>query len=324
VIYCFGFGVFGAIEQLALMLTMLIALLLKDGTKVDILNFITDRLAILMSISLFFYGLHFAGVSLPYAFIESKRLGYEALNYYWFLLVPNFDEFFRFRSVFAEPGHLSMGLILLLYANRYNLKNKSVLVLFVSQILTLSLAGYIAMFASLFILSFFKASGNPYPRVLLFIGAILLSSIILTSDTESVTHKAITSRLEFDAAKGTITGYNRTDPYVDQYFEDFLQKDELFFGASRGEVSDLLRDGGNAGYKVFLIRFGVIAAIFIVLFFFAAALKEGLIAVGVFIILMLMLYQNSYPFWFAVFSSYIFGVAKLRADGRRTKRNRVC
>lgn len=310
--YSFGFGIIGAIEQYFLLVSILFAINLNEDEKTNVFDFITNGMALLLFISLIFYILYFAGADLPFELIASERLGYEANNYYWFLMVPAFDEFYRFRSIFAEPGHLSMCLIPLLHANRYNIRNKSVLVLLVCELLTLSLAGYIAMTISLVFLSLSGEYENRYSRRILLFFAILTAVILGSADETSVAYKAIISRLEFNHSKGTIEGYNRTTEDIDVYFDAFIKSPDLLIGIGGVKSEELLRDSGSAGYKVFLIRFGLITSLVTFLCYFSLAyVRNNKSTYGLLIIMIILLLQNSYPFWFAVFLSYALGISKL-------------
>jgi len=313
--YSFGFGFNGAVEQYFILFSLLLLINLNEEIKTDIFNYITNGLALLLFISLIFYILYFFELKLPFELIKSEKLGYEAINYYWFLITPGFDEFYRFRSIFAEPGHLSMGLIPLLYANRYKISNKFVLVLFVCELLTLSLAGYIAMTISLVILSLSGKFENRYSRRILLFFAFFAAVILSCTNEESIAYKAVISRLEFNQSRGTIEGNNRTTENVDAYFDIFTKSPDLLIGVDGIKSEELFKEGGNAGYKVFLIRFGLItAAVTFLCYFQLAFVLRNKSAYGLFVIMFLLLLQNSYPFWFAVFLGYALGVSKLFSD----------
>ena len=94
------------------------------------------------------------GISLPFTYVDNSDLGYTGNNYYLFVVDHDIVYFPRFRSIFAEPGHLTMGIIPLLFANRFNLKNKFVVILLLIEIFTFSLAGFVLIFVSLLLLLF--------------------------------------------------------------------------------------------------------------------------------------------------------------------------
>ena len=172
---------------------------INDELKSDILKFITNGMAILVGVSLLFYILFLFGVQLPYTTLRDSKLGYGGLNYYAFITSDQLLEYFRFKSIFAEPGHLTMGLIPLLYVNRLNLRNKSVLVIFIAELFTLSLAGYITLITSVVIYSFHRSKNIYYVRILLmfliFFGVFLwitgANTIVITNEASKNTDFSI-------------------------------------------------------------------------------------------------------------------------------------
>lgn len=312
VIYIKGFTFIGIIQQIFVFINIIFLLNIKDSFKIDIFDFITKWMAILLSISLFFYILFLIGISLPFSVINDSEIGYTGNNYYSFLTNLDDSFFSRFRSIFAEPGHLTMGVIPLLYANRFNLKNKYVVILLLAEIFTFSLAGYITIFISLILFSFSPQVRRFYPRLIIFV--LLASSILafVNMDEENVIYVTIFSRLVFDEDKGTIAGSNRTDELTDEYFEKYKYSFDSILGLGNEKTSDITSEGG-AGYKVFILRFGVLCFLIIFLFYFSFVISYLEFDVfGFFVILSLLLLQNTYPFWFCVSFTYITGISKLR------------
>lgn len=310
-LYGKSFSLFGTIEQIFVFINIIFMLNLKDGVKTKIFDFITKGMAVLLSISLFFYIIHLLGVPLPSSNISSSKLGYTSTNYYFFLTDLNFVDFNRFKSIFAEPGHLTMGLIPLLYVNRFNLKNKAVLVLLIAQLFTLSLAGFIAIVFVLVVYSFSRSGSTFYPRITL--AAIIILSVFFVSrlSDDNLLYLAIVSRLTFNETTGTIAGYDRTDAITDEYFVRFIKSSNLFLGLG-SEKTDAIVSEGSAGYKIFLIRFGLIAALIIFAFYLSFPINYPKYEIFCFfLLLMLLLSQDAYPFWFSVVFSFILGVPKL-------------
>ena len=116
----------GAIGQYLLLIILIILINTNDIVKKELLKFITNWFGILVGISLFFYILFLIGVPLPQTPLTESIIGYKGINYYMFIHDTRLSEFYRFRSIFAEPGNLSMGLIPLIFANKicfFNLRN---------------------------------------------------------------------------------------------------------------------------------------------------------------------------------------------------------
>jgi hypothetical protein len=144
------------------------------------------------------------------------------------------------------------------------------------------------------------------------LATLVLSSFIWVEQIgeDNILYVMLISRLEYDDSKGNIAGYNRTDENVDFAFSRFVDSPDFFWGS--GVDSKTAITEGSAGYKVYLIRFGLISAAFVVLFYLAFAFNYRQYEVATFfILLLLMLFQNSYPFWFCVVFGYILGVAEL-------------
>jgi hypothetical protein len=310
----------GAIGQFCLLLIILLLINTKEDLKADILKFITNGMAILLGISLIFYILFLIEVPLPSTPLRDSNLGYGGLNYYGFIFITNEDIFgyYRFKSIFAEPGHLTMGLIPLLFANRLNLRNKSVLVLFIAELFTLSLAGYITLMSSIVLYSF-PRSINSRPAKLLLIFFIFFSVYIIGNlDEKTVINQAIVERLKFTRSEGIIKGYNRTTAQTDLFYNRFIKSSDLLTGTDYQKNITYLT--GSTGFKVYMIRFGLIGTILVILFYLTYALSYRKYEVlGLFLIIMVLLFQNGYPFWFAVIFGYILGVSKLYNEQKALK-----
>lgn len=91
---------------------------------------ITKWFAVLLLTSIIGFIAYWIGVSLPHGNIIFLDGRYDAFNYYFFVVMKgNIGlDYFRFQSIFLEPGHMNMGLALLIIANKFNVKNKYVLV----------------------------------------------------------------------------------------------------------------------------------------------------------------------------------------------------
>lgn len=312
-LYAKGFSLFGIIEQILILIACLLSINLREHLKVQLFDFITNKFGFLMFISLGYYLLFLAGIPLPSSTIGVTKIGYSGINYFLFTVPESMLHSMRFRGIFAEPGHLTMGIIMILYANKFNLKNKWVLVLLITELFTLSLAGYISIVISLVIFSFSKQVNPMYPRVSLLIIVLAASIGFSKIRDDSVLYSFLVARLEFDDSKGTIAGYNRTDENLDYIFGNFIKSNSKWFGLKMEDSSVII--DGYAGYKVFLIRFGLISAVFVTLFYILLSIPYRQYEVyGFLILLVLLLYQNAYPFWFCVVFGYVFGIAKLKQE----------
>ena len=303
-------NIYGVIGQLFFLITILLLVNAKDELKADIFKFITNGMAILVGISLLFYILFIIGIPLPHTTLPVSDLGYGGPNYYAFTLTQDITQFYRFKSIFAEPGHLSMGLIPLLYVNRLNLKNKSVLVLFIAELFTLSLAGYITLITSICIFSFSHYNSHRYATILLMISIFFSVFLFARLNEDSVLNKAIVARLVYDETKGTIAGDNRSKIHTDISFDHFVKSSDFLFGLDYKKY--LSATYGSAGYKVYMIKYGLIGTILVFLFYLSYALFHRKYEIfGLLLIIMMLLYQNGYPFWISIVLTYILGISIL-------------
>ena len=300
----------GAIGKFFIFTTILVLINTKDNLKATILKFITDKMAILLAVSLIFYLLFLTGINLPHTKLNISKLGYSGLNYYGFITLDGITEFSRFKSIFAEPGHLSLGLIPLLYANRLNLKNKSVIVIFIAQLLSLSLAGYITLILSLAIFSFSSSKSNRYAKILL-LCIILFSTFLLSSlKDDNVINKAIVSRLKYDNSIKTIIGDNRTKDYTDTYYDNFIKSSDFLTGVNSEIFEEVTL--GSAGYKVYIIRYGLIGTFLVLLLYISYTFSYRKYETwGLLLIILLQQYQGGVPFWYASIIGFILGISVL-------------
>lgn len=308
--YSVAFNLFGIVQNLFVFIILLFLLNINDHFKVRILDFITKWFAIFLSISLFYYILFLIGISLPFTYIDNSDLGYTGNNYYLFVVDHDIVFFPRFRSIFAEPGHLTMGIIPLLFANRFNLKNKFVVILLLIEIFTFSLAGFVLIFVSLFLLLFFVK--NKINIILLNI-ILIISSITVykSANNDNIFYRTILARLSYDDNKASIAGNNRTDSYVDSYFKNYIYSTDAIFGLGF-EKSNQVTSAEGAGFIIFLLRFGIVTSILTLFLYFSLAfnyLNKPIF--GFLIILVLLLLQNAYPFMFCIIFIYITGIPKL-------------
>lgn len=125
---------------------------LKEELMIDCLKFITKWLALIVLVSGVFYILFLLGVNLPHTTLSlsenARKDGLE--NYYFFVFAYEMFGMTRFYSIFLEPGYLTLGVAPLLFIYKYDVKNKYILLLLLSQLLSFSLAGLILLFWGFF------------------------------------------------------------------------------------------------------------------------------------------------------------------------------
>ncbi len=271
---CYVKELFPYILQHVLLVWMVI--LLSNKEKIRLLELFSNIYTGIVGCSLFFYMLHFFGVNLPSKIVGiESNTSYPDFLCYPFLLIPNdLDLFYRFQSVFLEPGHLGMISALLLYVNQYSLRKISVWILFLSILLSLSLAAYMLLLIG-FVLHYVM-SGKFLKRLLvvfLYIATVIILGISLyVYNPDAAFSKTIVERLEYDESKG-ISGNNRTTESFDSFYEQRFYKGwDCLLGVGPKEFSqntwgDNRGQGGNASYKVFIVKYGLLGIFVLVLFF---------------------------------------------------------
>lgn len=296
-------NIFGSLELIIQWLILCYIVSLKYEYKIQLIEFITKWFAILMSISLGAYILFLSGVSFPGTIVEYQQ--YFMDNHYFFLQ----KELFRFQSVFLEPGHMTMGLAPLLFINKYNLKNRYVLILFIAQMLSLSLAGYMMMMIGYSVLFLFDKQSKKSKLISVLLSVILISSVAIfmqNSFENNVFNDLIFRRMQFD--NGHFVGDNRSSVYLDRQFEDVVSSSDILTGHY---FNSEMSEKGVAGYKKFIVQFGLIGCVLLILSFFSThkllIYKFRRNAFLLVIMILLLLLQNAYPTWWCIVIATICG-----------------
>jgi len=300
--------------------------LLREEYLSDLLNFFQRILALFLAVSAFFWILHLVGFDIPstdvtYGKIENYKGEvidqYYFANHYlylvnnsWFMRYDSeIPSFFRFSSVFLEPGYLGIMMTFMLFINRFDMKDRRNQVYFVVLLFTLSLAGYL-MTTFAFIAHKMQHSTNRV-FMLIGIGLFLTSSYFFFTNYNggnNAINTAIISRLELDEEKG-IVGNNRSSETMDQQFEEFLASPELIFGV---RDSKLLEFG--VGYKAYLIKNGLVGFVLFIFFIVWIARLSGNYRSSILCVLYLLMFARGHLtiFWPAMVFIYIAGVLQTK------------
>lgn len=294
------------ISSIPTVLLTLYVIKLKSEVKNDIIDFITKYLSLFILVSLVIH-IFILLFSINGDIYYPPDGSYEKGFYQYFIdIIATWMPYKRFQSVFIEPGHLTMGVFPLLLINRFNLKNKYVLILFIAQLFSLSLAGYIYSFIALLVLAIFKKK----------IKSIILSIIIIASlvgicynyavnNPDSAISLAILERLQIE--DNNIAGNNRITDLVEQAYENVISSEDIYWGTSQYD-RHFLSGTGNNGYKVIIIKQGIFPIIFIILSFLRVGITYNKKLVWFFIfMLLLMISQNFYPYWSSTIISLFAG-----------------
>lgn len=269
---------------------------LKEELMIDCLKFITKWLALIVLVSGVFYILFLLGVNLPHTTLSlsenARKDGLE--NYYFFVFAYEMFGMTRFYSIFLEPGYLTLGVAPLLFIYKYDVKNKYILLLLLSQLLSFSLAGLILLFWGFFYCTLCGKEKGKLKKMMGGILVLLLGFIALYNlFGYEYFYNTIFSRLIIE--NGTLSGDDRSSLYLDSVYDSMMKTSSLWTG-TYFDVS--FSEKGVSGYKLFAVQNGIIGVI-IVVFAYLSLISFKKIRfnylTGFVILCLLLLYQNSYP-----------------------------
>lgn len=280
----------------------------------DLLQFCTKWLAILLIPALLLYwALLF--IDLP-KFGQFVHPNYMPFDNYIFYIKTTWDNgiFVRFNAFFLEPGHLALLCTFLMIANKYRFKKcKWLIVLAVAVVFSFSLAGYL-----LATLGFILLKINSIGKALLALVAVIAVAIAAVNflEDDTAVYELIVSRLEYDESKG-IKGNNRVDSNTDYVFDKTLHKGKTLTGVSQTTNMDLV---AGAGYKIFIIRYGLIGALLSLALYIALipSSPDWRYTLIFLLILILCFMQRAYPEWYSWLFPYISGIYLAKGEKDRS------
>ncbi len=283
----------------------------KDNYKINLLESITKWLAIILAGGIIIY-IAWLFLPIPHYNILKSPYGYgDFYNYIFFVKPTAFMLVPRFSGPFMEPGHLGMIGVFFLYANKFNFKDKKYLwVILLSIILSLSLAGYV-----LLLFAYIFNSRISFTKILSFsliIGWLFLFSTEIWDGGDNPLNTTIFERLEYDEEKG-ISGNNRNFNYTDEYFSKMCEDKSIIWGIGFDNFKKGLDEGkiGGAGIKVFLMQYGIIGTILVLLYYLIIS-SYGIdkkYSFGFFALIVICFFQRAYPTWTAWLLPYISSIA---------------
>lgn len=292
------------------LIPVVVLLLCSDAEKKDFLHKFTSFIAFI----LFFSMLEYLLVVFKIVNITPSKIYYPDNDFYkyfdnykLFIVVFDLRNFLipRFQSVFTEPGHLGMMGALLLYANQYKLKDKRVLIIFISTLLTMSLASYVLLLAGVFLYKYSTSNKKTLMAIVLTIIAFFLilgGVIYYNAFPESNFSTAIIGRLMPDEKKG-IAGNNRTTPAFKKAFAEQMSdidENSLFGYGSNAIKERIPGTGGNSSGTCFIFMYGIVGGILLSCFYLSILRANYTNAsVGMLVLFFLSFLQRPYATWFA-------------------------
>lgn len=242
------------------------------------LDVLTTILSFIIGISLFFWLLHFNDIlKLPlYRFLDLSIIGNEGyLEDYIFFIHNNEPLFPRFYSIFEEPGALGVLLTFVILANKYNFKDKRILVLLGGLIFTYSLAGYITFFVGLFL---YKIKNFKLFIYTLFgISIVIIIVYSLFKDAEAL-NWLIFDRLSNIDERG-LSHRNSND--LNLFYSDYMFSVSSILGMGEGYSGSRFT---GSSYKFFIIDYGWLGVLSLMLLYISIVLKYGLKTITIFVV----------------------------------------
>ena len=175
------------------------------------------------------------------------------------------SEFYRFQSIFDEPGYIGTTLALILTIDKCSLKGITNKILFVGGLISLSLAFYVIFFV--YYVAYLAPKPIKFLKVI-FLAFIIALSLYSTDTGEAIVDKFLIERLYIQ--DGKFSGNNRAGGLLNQQFNYFLDKASLkekVFGLHN------YKHDGSSSIKQIPIKTGylgvfLISSIFLAFIFF--------------------------------------------------------
>ena len=231
---------------------------ITDEEKESILNIITTIMYYVFLISLPLWLINQFVYELP-CFAEMtygawKGDGGKTIlrNYIFFV---DIKDYFRFYSIFDEPGVIGTISSFLLFANRYNFKDRRNIIILIASIFTFSLAFYILTLFSITLYNITRIS--KLIKIYLFI--VLITLILFFSGIGRLAF----SSLVFDRIQSINSSMDsRTSQNMKQYFSEYIKSKDAILGKGIKFLNNEI-DSHDTGYRYFLIENGILGFILI-------------------------------------------------------------
>ena len=298
-----------------------LVIMLNDNDRVRCFEFIYKWFAVLLIPSMFAYLIYLMG-SLP----SVGRIMVNSNDIYhplWYLLRDNHlilitfplqiqEGTSRFCSMFIEPGHLGMMCAFLLFACRFEMKNKTTWVILAASLLTMSLTAYMLTFGGYVLSKYIRGelSVKFLFLFLLFVTCLYLFGSFYNNGN-NLFNEYIIRRLQPDEENG-IAGNNRVFGQIDMYLITMLTDIRLMlFGYDKNTLESLLLSGsGGTGLKMFLVSHGILGFIAVFSFYICYSIMSRIrrVAFGFLLFVFLLFFQRSCWDWLAWIICYTYGI----------------
>lgn len=165
----------------------------------------------------------------------------------------------RFNGMFDEPGVIGSVAVILLFADKFNLKSKQNIVLLIAGIFSLSL--YFIVSSLIYFLIFTK-------NKIKFIFAFIVILFYLSTMNNSTITLLVWDRFTFEGSK--FKGDNRSNAWLDEAFYKLFKSEDLLWGKGFYSIqkTELM---GASSYKSLFVGYGVVFVGILLLTFYLLA-----------------------------------------------------
>lgn len=189
-------------------------------------------------------------------------------NYGFFVMPVDSLSVFRFYGPFDEPGVLGTLSAFLLWANKYNFNKIENIVIFIGAVCTFSMAFYILSIIGLLLYSGFSI--KKVSIALFFIIGVSILLINVFQDNEGFQASVIERFMNFED-NGT---ESRNSESVQAFWDKFIFSFDALLGMGSGYMVSRF-GGGGASYKNFIIEYGIIGLIIIIISYISITPKKS-------------------------------------------------
>ena len=298
---------------------LIMVICIKPDDKKIILNNITAWFGVLMKIALVFYLISLF-IQLPnlgiIEFSKIHRSTYSPCYNYFFLTIPTENlfeadhSFLRFQGPFIESGHLGMMCAFLLFANKFDFSNNSNIIILVTLLFTLSLAGYMLAVIG-YTLVLYNNNKIKTGTIIVSLLIILLFYLfgIYYNGGDNFINESILSRLQYDEDKG-FSGNHRTGVYVLTMFSNMFDNLKTALFGYDALTLKMMEDEFGTGFVWFSVHHGIIGVIAVLWFYFMVVNRayDKQYAWLFLLFVFAVFFQRNYPFWFSWMICFDYGI----------------
>jgi len=280
--------------QLYVLISFVILLLyplIKDKEKEIALKMITKMLAVIVFVSFIPWVVNTFIIQLPMLggyieYYDTKGMDSVIENYILFIQIKH-DFLIRFYSIFDEPGTLGTLSAFILYANRFDFRQKQNIIILIGGCFTFSMAFYILMLLGLLIVNL-----NRFKRIVVSIIYVILFVIFmfLVLENNETFKTVIIDR--FQNVNSSLE--NRESFYLNYFYDYFVNSSEIWFGIGRDFILSKNSLLAGQSYKFFIIEFGLFGFLCAVITYLSMVKKINLFQLGLFILFFVSFIQRPF------------------------------